>query len=69
MSKLFEFAPVADEAAALKLDGLVNEAHGKLAANKKDKAKGFLKTTRQVCKTEWAYELCFVFDSLDIPAT
>ena len=26
---------------------------------------GFLKVTRQVCKTEWAYEVSVIFDNLD----
>merc|ERR1712032_1206199 len=56
---------VADEASAVKVDGLCNEAHALLVANKKDKAKGYLKCYRQVCKTEWAYEMGFVFDSFE----
>merc|ERR1712238_349894 len=54
-------AKVKDEAAALKMDALVNEAHAKFVANKKDKCKGYIKMTRTVCKTEWAYELSVVW--------
>lgn len=54
-------AKVADEAAALKLDALVNTIHAKFVKNKKEKTKGFVKMTRTVCKTEWAYEISVVW--------
>jgi len=56
---------VKDEADALKVDAAVNELHAKLSEGKKDKTKGFVKTTRTVCKTEWAYECSVVWRSLD----
>jgi len=56
---------VKDEAAALSLDALVNDLRAKLVANRKEKTKGFLKISRQVCKTEWAYELTVVWRSFD----
>jgi len=56
---------VKDEAGALALDGLVNELRAKLAANRKDKTKGFVKIIRQVCKTEWSYELTVMWRSFD----
>jgi len=56
---------VKDEAAALALDGLVNELRAKLVENRKEKTKGFLKVARQVCKTEWSYELTVVWRSFD----
>jgi len=54
---------VADEAAALKVDKAANEAHILMVSNRADKSKGYLKICRQVCKTEWAYELAVVFDT------
>jgi len=56
---------VVDETAALKLDAVVNEIHAKLSAMKKDQAKGYMKTIRQVCKTEWAYECTMVWRNFD----
>merc|ERR1719223_2144736 len=56
---------VADEAAALKLDAIVNEIHAKLSAARKDKARGYVQTTRTVCKTEWAYECSIVWRTFD----
>jgi len=56
---------VKDEAGALALDGLVNDLRAKLIANRKDKTKGFMKIKRQVCKTEWQYELTVVWRTFD----
>lgn len=54
---------VGSEANALKMDELCNKAHAALVGARKDNAKGYLKCSRQVCKSEWAYEMSFVFDS------
>merc|ERR1712070_512685 len=56
---------VAGEAEALKCDALVNETRDKLRANRKGATKGYIKMYRQVCKSEWAYEVGAVFDNLD----
>jgi len=56
---------VADEAGALKLDAISSEAHKILVDNKKDKSKGYMKMQRTVCKSEWAYEMSFVFDTFE----
>jgi len=52
---------VKDEATALQLDALLNDMQAKLASNKDDAAKGFVKMVRTVCKTEWAYEALVVW--------
>jgi heme-degrading monooxygenase HmoA len=57
-------AKVKGEAEALRLDALMNEFHSKLSAAKKDQAKGFVKMSRAVCKTEWAYECTVIWRSL-----
>merc|ERR1712224_158191 len=54
---------VADEAAALKVDAILNEAHTQLAKNKGEKSKGYIKCIRTVCKSEWAMEASFVFNN------
>merc|ERR1740117_1584943 len=56
---------VKDEAGALELDGYVNDLRAKLAANRKEKTKGFVKIIRTVCKTEWAYEVTVMWRSHD----
>ena len=58
-------AKVADEAAALKLDALMNDVHTKLSANRAEQAKGYVKMTRTLCKTEWAYECSIVWATFD----
>jgi hypothetical protein len=47
---------VGDEATALKLDAKMKEMTELMKAHE-----GFESGTRYVCKTEWAYELSFVF--------
>ncbi|GMI26247.1 hypothetical protein TeGR_g5502 [Tetraparma gracilis] len=49
---------VGDEATAIKLD-----THVKKLNDMMKKHPGFGSTTRYVCKSEWAYELSFVFGS------
>jgi hypothetical protein len=56
---------VADEAGAIKMDAIANEAHKLLVDNKKEKSKGYMKFQRTVCKSEWAYEMSFVFDTFE----
>lgn len=51
---------VGDEEKAVAMDAYVRETSAALKA-----APGYVKTVRSVCKTEWAYEAYFVFDSLD----
>ena len=51
---------VGNEETALKVDALAKEAAAKVASQP-----GFVKMTRTVCKSEWAYEMSIVFDSLD----
>merc|ERR1719393_389421 len=52
---------VADEAAASKVDALLNDE----ALPKMKTVKGFEKACRTVCKAEWAYEVAYVFSSLE----
>jgi len=56
---------VADEAGALKMDAICSEGHKILVDNKEDKSKGYMKMQRTVCKSEWAYEISFVFDTFE----
>ena len=51
---------VADEDAASKVDAIVAELEPKMKGQK-----GFVKVTRAVCKSEWAYEAALVFDNID----
>jgi len=64
VSRIYTFK-VADEAAAIKVDAIINEVHALLAANRKEKAKGFIKSQRTVCKSEWAFEFAFVFNNFE----
>ena len=50
---------IGDEAGAVAMDAFVNEQAASLAA-----APGYVKTVRSLCKSEWAYEVYFVFDGL-----
>ena len=50
----------ADEDAASKVDAIVAELEPKMKGQK-----GFVKVTRAVCKSEWAYEAALVFDNID----
>jgi len=58
-------ATVKDEEGALKLDALANDVQTKLRENRKEKAKGFVKLVRMVCKTEWAVEVNIIWGSFD----
>lgn len=58
-------ATVKDEEGALKLDALANEVQNKLRENRKEKAKGFVKLVRMVCKTEWACEVNIIWRSFE----
>jgi hypothetical protein len=51
---------VSNEENGVKMDGHMRKMLGVM-----NKADGYVQTTRYVCKSEWAYELSFVFDSLD----
>ena len=51
---------VGNEANALVMDGVIKDNLKVI-----EKAPGFVKAERTVCKSEWAYETAFVFDSLD----
>ena len=51
---------VGNEATGIKMDEAVAQLNKAMKAHP-----GFSGTTRYVCKSEWAYELSFVFDSLD----
>ena len=51
---------VGDEATALKLD-----THMKTMTEMMRAHEGFESATRYVCKTEWAYELSFIFGNLE----
>ena len=51
---------VGNEETALKIDALAKKASAKVATQP-----GFVKMTRTVCKAEWAYETCIVFDNLE----
>jgi antibiotic biosynthesis monooxygenase (ABM) superfamily enzyme len=48
---------VGDEQTAVKLDGKMKEMTALMR-----KHEGFESATRYVCKSEWAYELSFIFD-------
>lgn len=52
---------VGDEATAMKADAMMKDEVLPLVAAQK----GYVKMIRTVCKTEWAYEVSFVFDSFD----
>jgi hypothetical protein len=64
VARVYRFK-VADEKAAMGVDALLNEMHSMLYAERKDKAKGYLKCSRTVCKAEWAYECSAIFNSLE----
>ena len=51
---------VNDEATALKFDSHMKNLTEQMRAHK-----GFKSTTRYVCKSEWAYELSFIFENGD----
>ena len=52
---------VANEANAMTMDGIIA---GEILPTIKNAA-GYVGAQRMVCKSEWAYELIFEFDSLD----
>ena len=51
---------VGNEEVAMKLDAHMKKMEGMMKASP-----GYVKGVRHVCKTEWAYELSFVWDSYD----
>ena len=51
---------VTDEAAAMKMDALLEKAEASMK-----KVKGYKGKTRMVCKTYWDYKSLFRFDSVD----
>jgi len=51
------------EEVAVQADAMVNGLAAKFSAP--DGPKGYVKTVRKLCKTEWVYEICVVFDNLE----
>jgi antibiotic biosynthesis monooxygenase (ABM) superfamily enzyme len=51
---------VVDEPTALKFDAHVSKIAGMMKAHP-----GYLRANRYVCKSEWAYELSFIFNDID----
>eukprot|EP00747_Dinoflagellata_sp_TGD_P032362 gnl/TRDRNA2_/TRDRNA2_135935_c0_seq2.p1 gnl/TRDRNA2_/TRDRNA2_135935_c0~~gnl/TRDRNA2_/TRDRNA2_135935_c0_seq2.p1 ORF type:complete len:129 (+),score=30.60 gnl/TRDRNA2_/TRDRNA2_135935_c0_seq2:95-481(+) len=60
IARVARFPNVKDEATAMKLDAIVAEAVAEIK-----KMPGYVKTTRTVCKAEWAYEIEYVFEGGD----
>lgn len=60
VASVYRYADVGGEDTAVKVDEILKEAMGKLSSQP-----GYVKTVRTVCKSEWAYEMEFVFDSYD----
>eukprot|EP01063_Lacrimia_lanifica_P015199 TRINITY_DN22013_c0_g1_i1.p1 TRINITY_DN22013_c0_g1~~TRINITY_DN22013_c0_g1_i1.p1 ORF type:complete len:128 (+),score=65.45 TRINITY_DN22013_c0_g1_i1:49-432(+) len=51
---------VRDEATGIKMDAHMKKVHEMMKPHP-----GYVRSTRYVCKSEWAYELSFIFEDLD----